>query len=223
MMVGVLLAAGASRRMGTPKALVREKGLSLLAHGVRHLWTACDAVVVVLGSNGALVRRRVEEEFQGLVGSGKLNQDLTKAHHHGSKGLEVRFVANRSWRSGMLSSVRTGLSEAIGLRPEGVVVLPVDCPSVRPTTVHDLASLMQMAMKACRSPRERRLFAYALVPRFRKDRGHPIALSPALARAVAMDRGAHDLSDAVRRNARLLGYFDVVDPGVVRNRNRPGD
>ncbi|TMQ48467.1 MAG: hypothetical protein E6K73_12000 [Candidatus Eisenbacteria bacterium] len=223
MMVGVLLAAGASTRMGSPKALVKEKGLSLLAHGVRHLWTACDAVVVVLGWNGALVRRRVEEEFQGLVGSGKLNQDLTTAHRHGSKGLEVTFVANRGWRSGMLSSVRIGLSEAIGLKPEAVVVLPVDCPSVKPATVHDLASLMRMALKASRTPRERREFAYALVPRFRKDRGHPIALSPALARAVAVDRGARDLSDAVRRNARLLGYFDVSDPGVVRNRNRPGD
>jgi len=66
-------------------------------------------------------------------------------------------------------------------------------------------------------------FAYALVPRYRRRRGHPLALSPALARAVAIDRGAHDLSDAVRRNARLIGYLDCSDPGVIRNRNRPGD
>jgi hypothetical protein len=50
-----------------------------------------------------------------------------------------------------------------------------------------------------------------------------VALSPDLARAAAADRAAHDLSDAVRRNARLIGYMDCTDPGVVRNHNRPED
>jgi hypothetical protein len=40
---------------------------------------------------------------------------------------------------------------------------------------------------------------------------------------VIADRGARDLSDAVRRNARLVGFLDCADPGVVRNRNRPED
>ena len=66
-------------------------------------------------------------------------------------------------------------------------------------------------------------FAYALVPRHKRRRGHPLALSPALARSVAADATAVDLSDAVRRNARLLGYLDVTDAGVTRNRNTPRD
>ncbi len=61
------------------------------------------------------------------------------------------------------------------------------------------------------------------MPRHRRRRGHPLALSPALAAAIAADRQAEDLSDAVRRNARLVGYLDVDDPGVLRNVNRPGD
>ena len=61
------------------------------------------------------------------------------------------------------------------------------------------------------------------MPRFRRRRGHPVALSPALARAVAADTGAEDLSDAIRRNARLVGYLEVGDAGVVRNRNTPRD
>ena len=66
-------------------------------------------------------------------------------------------------------------------------------------------------------------FSYALVPRFRGRRGHPLALSAALARAVAKDAAARDLSDAVRRSARLVGYLDVRDAGITRNVNRPGD
>ncbi len=62
-------------------------------------------------------------------------------------------------------------------------------------------------------------FAYALVPRHKGRRGHPLVLSPSLARAIAKDTEAEDLGDAVRRNARLVGYLDVADKGVLVNRN----
>jgi hypothetical protein len=48
-----------------------------------------------------------------------------------------------------------------------------------------------------------------------------VALSPALAAAIVRDRIAENLSDAVRRSARLVGYLDTADPGVVRNVNMP--
>jgi CTP:molybdopterin cytidylyltransferase MocA len=80
---------------------------------------------------------------------------------------------------------------------------------------------MRLAIKACRSPQEQNRFSYALIPRYRRHRGHPLALSRALAQAVASDSGAENLNEAVRRNARLIGYLDVPDPGVVRNRNTP--
>jgi CTP:molybdopterin cytidylyltransferase MocA len=115
-----------------------------------------------------------------------------------------------------------------------VVVLPVDHPSVRPSTVLDLATVMAQALYAARvrraRPRGRTAakgrragLSYALVPRLRGRRGHPVVLSAALAHAVARDAAAGNLSDAVRRNARLVGYLDVRDPGVLRNVNRPGD
>jgi hypothetical protein len=48
-----------------------------------------------------------------------------------------------------------------------------------------------------------------------------VALSLALADAVRRDRGARDLGDGIRRNARLVGYLDVADKGVTSNRNTP--
>ena len=230
MNVGVLLAAGASRRMGRTKSLVRAGGQTFFAHGVRHLWSACDSVVVVLGAGARAVRVAAEAEFVRLVNRGALHDDLQSAHRHGSRGLEVRFVVNRAWQKGMLGSARVGLKAALRLKPSGVLLLPVDHPGVKPATVCALAAAMQAALGSyrggpTRGRRPRRGgdgFAYALVPRYRRRRGHPLALSPALARAVARDRQAADLSDAVRRNARLVGYLDCADPGVVRNRNTPG-
>jgi CTP:molybdopterin cytidylyltransferase MocA len=224
MNVGVMLAAGASRRMGRNKSLMRAGGQTFFIHGVRHLWSACGAVVVVLGADAKRARVAVEEEFVRLVQVGALHGDLVAARRHGALGLEVRFVINRAWRRGMLGSARLGLRAALRLKPESVLVLPVDHPAVKPETVRALAAAMQAALGSYRGGSSKHAdFAYALVPRYRRRRGHPVALSPALAKAVAADTGATDLSDAVRRNARLVGYLDCGDVGVVRNRNRPGD
>ncbi|HVP14050.1 MAG TPA: NTP transferase domain-containing protein [Terriglobales bacterium] len=226
MMVGMLLAAGASARMGRAKALISSGTESYVAHGIRALWCACDTVVVVLGADAARIRERTEEEFVRLVEGGCFDQELRSARRHKAQKLEVRFAVNRAWRRGMYSSVRAGLAAANRLRPDAVLVLPVDHPSVRSTTVLDLARVMAQALQAARDrPRgvPRRGFSYALVPRFRGRRGHPVALSGTLARAIAADAAAADLSDAVRRNARLVGYLDVRDAGVTRNVNRPGD
>ena len=223
MMVGVLLAAGASTRMGAPKSLVRQGGETFLAHGIRHLWGACNEVVVVLGPQAEDIRKHVGQEFERLLRAGRLHHDLAKADRQGAAGLEARFVANKDWRRGMFSSVRLGLKQALRSKPEGILVLPVDHPAIKPRTVRDLAGVMRLAMGACKNGDERNGFSYALVPRYRRHRGHPLALSQALASAVAKDPDAVNLSEAVRRNARLIGYFDVSDPGVVRNRNTPHD
>ena len=221
MIAGVLLAGGASTRMGRPKPLVKDGAESFLARGVRRLWTACDSVVVVLGSEAREVRTRAEEEFERLLSSGKLHDDLRQAHGHGKAELEVRFAVNPRWKQGMYSSVRCGLEGALELRPAAAMLMPVDHPAVHAMTVASLAGVMLQALAACRPGRERKAFSYALIPRFRAQRGHPIALSPALAQAVVQDRAADSLSEAIRRNARMVGYLDVHDRGVVVNRNHP--
>jgi CTP:molybdopterin cytidylyltransferase MocA len=223
MIVGVLLSAGASSRMGRPKALVRAHGGSFVVQGIRHLGSACDRVVVVLGSGAARIREAAARDLERLAGDrprrARRKLALVPARGH----LEVRFAVHGGWRRGMLSSARAGLRAALRERPEAVLVLPVDHPAVRPRTVTDLARALLQALAACRTPGERARFSYALIPRYRRRRGHPVALSPALARAVAADEGAEHLSDAIRRNARLVGYLEVRDAGVIRNRNRPRD
>ena len=50
---------------------------------------------------------------------------------------------------------------------------------------------------------------------------YPPTPTPATTSWVSLN--AEDLSDAVRRNARLVGYVDVTDAGILRNRNTPRD
>ena len=100
MIVGVLLAAGASRRMGRAKALVQSGGESFVVHGIRHLWSACDQVVVVLGAEAPRIRRAAGRELERLAGAGRLRRAPARAREPEPDHLEARFIVNRAMLAG---------------------------------------------------------------------------------------------------------------------------
>jgi CTP:molybdopterin cytidylyltransferase MocA len=100
----VVLAAGASTRLGSPKQLVRLDGESLLERAVRVAREAgCLPVVVVLGSSSSLIQEQC------------------------SLG-DARVVVNESWASGMGSSIGIGVQALRGV--DGCVVMTCDMPAV---------------------------------------------------------------------------------------------
>ena len=222
-MIGVLLAAGASSRMGEPKALVMSRGQSFLVRGVRALWTSCDSVITVVGHQGEQVCEAAGEEFERLVERGLLAPErpaVKKGRKSSASELEVRFAFNKRWPDGMLSSAKVGLAAALKSEPRGILLMPVDQPEVKGETVQALAAMLAEALGAF-GGKAGSTFAYGLVPRWKGQRGHPVAMSTGLAAGIVKDRGARDLSDAIRRSARLIGYIDVTDKGVVANLNTP--
>lgn len=108
---GLLLAAGAGRRMGMPKALVRHGGRLFVESAAEVLRAGgCDPVVVVLGARADDVRARAE-----LTG--------------------YRVVDNPDWPEGMGASVRVGLAALADSDAAAAVVLPVDVPGVTSAAV----------------------------------------------------------------------------------------
>jgi CTP:molybdopterin cytidylyltransferase MocA len=100
---GVVLAAGAGTRMGTPKALLRAPdGASWVAVASGLLLDAgCDRVVVVLGASASSVRMPTDASITSVV--------------------------NPDWASGMASSLRAGLAAATG---DAALVTVVDMPEL---------------------------------------------------------------------------------------------
>ena len=87
----VLLAAGASRRMGSPKQLIALGGVSLIRRSAEHaLDSGCRPTVVVLGSNAD----RIAPELNGLA---------------------LNITVNRQWATGMASSIRCGLKALLAI------------------------------------------------------------------------------------------------------------
>jgi CTP:molybdopterin cytidylyltransferase MocA len=103
---GLVLAAGAGRRLGQPKALVSLHGELLVERAVRTAVAGdCDPVLVVLGSHA-------EEVVAG--------SDLGSA----------RTVLAENWAEGMGASLRAGLDAAAASGCEAVAVILVDQPLV---------------------------------------------------------------------------------------------
>jgi molybdenum cofactor cytidylyltransferase len=109
----VVLAAGASSRLGEAKQLVRLGAETLLERAVRVARDAkCSPVVVVLGASAALIRAQCELD-------------------------DAIIVVNHDWADGMGSSIPVGVSALRDV--DGCVVMTCDMPAV---TAEHLRSLM---------------------------------------------------------------------------------
>ena len=118
--MAVVLAAGAGRRMGGPKALLRIGGESFLARAARLLSRpGVRVVVAVLGHDAARVRAEAK------VPAG------------------LSLVDNERYADGMLSSVLRGLQEAEALAADAVLVHPVDHPLAEPATVDRVVAALE--------------------------------------------------------------------------------
>jgi CTP:molybdopterin cytidylyltransferase MocA len=108
---GLILAAGESRRMGSPKALLPYRGESFLDTLIDRLHARCSPVIVVLGSGAATIRAAVTRP--------------------------ATFVVNPDWHTGQTGSMQRGL-RAVPPECEGVLFTLVDHPAVAPATIDAL-------------------------------------------------------------------------------------
>jgi CTP:molybdopterin cytidylyltransferase MocA len=124
MMVGLVLAAGEGRRMGGPKALLRdESGTPWVVRTVRVLQQGgVDDVVVVVGA-----------------AAGEVRSALLAAVRPGEG---VRVVAADDWAEGMGASLRAGLRALAGRGDvTAALVCVVDTPGLNADVVRRVAAL----------------------------------------------------------------------------------
>ena len=188
----VVLAAGSSDRMGTPKPLLQIRGQTFLEHILDQLDAVpeLDCTIVVLGAKAAAIREAVE-----------LGRAVPVLH--------------RGHKLGMFSSVRAGARALVRRQPdlEGALIVLVDMPLVRGETYARLVRAYQPQHD------DAVLAAYQgeaghpiLLSR---------ALALRLADTALADPVEETLADFLQAHAERRRYVDAHDPGVLVNINTP--
>lgn len=122
----IVLAAGSSSRMGRSKQLLDIDGQPLLCRCVDHALAASPSqVVVVLGAN-------------------------EKPHRELLEKLPVQILSNFYWKTGMGSSIKTGLNYLIqsGAELDAVILMVCDQPALTSDHLQKLIQIFHEKKKA---------------------------------------------------------------------------
>jgi molybdenum cofactor cytidylyltransferase len=183
---GVLLAAGASRRLGRPKQLVQLGGRSLVRRAAEAaLGAGCAPLFAVVGAHAAEVLRELAP-------------------------LAAVPVRNADWQEGIASSIRAGVAAAGAAVPacDGALLLLVDQPRVD-------ADLLRRLLARFEEGGGARVVASAYGGGRGVPAVFPRASFPALA-ALRGDRGAKPLLEAQRAEVLEVlfpgGELDLDEP-----------
>ncbi len=181
MIPAIVLAAGKSTRMGRAKACYPlGDGHTFLTRIVRTLLDAdVDDCVVVLGHDADGIMR----DFAG-------------------SGLAARFVINRDYESGQLSSLNAGLRAVDRPGVAGSLVTLVDVPFVSVSTV-------RAVLAAYRS-----VGAPIIRPALGGRHGHPVFIARALFDELARADPAAGARSVVRAHASTAGDLQIEDEGA---------
>ncbi|MBD2449960.1 nucleotidyltransferase family protein [Nostoc sp. FACHB-152] len=117
----IILAAGASTRLGQPKQLLTYQGKALIRHIADiAIQSQCQPIVLVLGAYAETIKSHLTN-------------------------LDIHIIYNQHWSDGMASSIKCGLNaiQAISPNIEAVVLMLSDQPFVSPNLIKELVAEYQ--------------------------------------------------------------------------------
>lgn len=191
---GVILAAGASTRMGRDKALLpwppnNTDGDTFLSAAIRSLTAQTELVIVVAGANAGQLAPVIYSEGAFLV-------------------------ENCRPELGQFSSLQAGLQDVLSRGRDAAVVTLVDRPPVQPATLDTLRLAFESALEQRK---------WAVIPEYAGKPGHPILIDREMIEAFLRAPEGATARDVLHTRRESIEYVPVNDPGVIRNVDTPED
>lgn len=197
--IALLLAAGGSERMGSPKALLPWRGQPLISHQVQQIQKSrISECVVVLGQGADRLERLLAPPLR--------------------PAWKARTVINPSHASGKCSSILAGLT-SLASRPDAVLIVSVDQP-----VEHALLDALLAAGEAEWERHGAASRRSIVLPAFEGRRGHPPLFEGGLVgELMGITEESRGLRAVVRRRPERVMELPWPDSDVLLNLNRPLD
>ena len=190
---GVILAAGASTRMGTDKALlpwppVAPGNTTFLSCAIQSLLPFSELVIVVTGNN------------EGNVASVVYSNGASLAR-------------NPAPERGQFSSLQVGLQEVLNRGRDAAMITLVDRPPASAGTLQTL----------CAAFRSRADEIWAVVPEYEGKHGHPFLIAREMMEVFLKAPPTATGREIEHQNQQHISYVRVDDPAVTLNVDTPQD
>ena len=188
MISAIVLAAGQSKRMGGDNKLMKKYNKKYLINHIigTLIKSKVNKIIVVLGFQKSKVRK------------------ITV------KNKKINFVFNKNYKSGMASSIKTGLKR-ISKRSIGFLIVQADMPLISKKIIDSLCYSIRNNNKEI------------VAPIYKSNMGNPIGFKRSMTRILNKTSGDSGAKKMIKRNKKNLSLIRVNSKSIFKDFNTQRD
>ena len=188
MISAILLAAGQSKRMGGDNKLIKKYNKKYLINYIvgTLIKSKIDKIIIVLGFQSPKVRK------------------IT------AKNEKINFIYNKNYKSGISSSIKTGLKR-VSKKNIGFLIVQADMPLISKNIINSICYVVKKNRKEI------------IAPTYKGKMGNPIGFKYSMVKIlnkVKKDTGAKKI---ILRNKKRLGFIKVNSKSIFKDFNTKRD
>ena len=188
MVSAILLAAGQSKRMnGENKLLKKYKKKHLINHTLKNLVKSkIKKIIVVLGCQRLKIGKII------------------------LKNKKIKFIYNKKYKSGMASSIKTGLKK-ISKKDIGFLIIHADMPLVSTNVINSFCSALNASNKEI------------FVPINKKKIGNPVGFKIPMIKFLKKIKGDKGAKKVIKQNENRLYFIKTNSKSIFTDFNTQRD
>ena len=188
MISAILLAAGQSKRMNGDNKLIKKYNKKYLINHIigTLIKSKVNKIIVVLGFQSSKVKRII------------------------IKNKKINFVFNKNYKSGMSSSIKTGLKR-ISKKSIGFLIVQADMPLISKKIINSLCYALRNSNKEI------------VAPIYKRKMGNPIGFKRSMTRILNKTSGDSGAKKIILENKKKLGLIKVNSKSIFKDFNTKRD
>jgi len=188
MISAILLAAGQSQRMGGNNKLIKKYNKKYLINHIVDtlIKSKVKKIIVVLGFQNSKVKKIIV------------------------KNKKISFVYNKNYKSGMASSIKTGLKR-ISKKNIGFLIIHADMPKISRKIINKLYEAIKN--------KDKEIF----VPIYKRKLGNPVGFKYSMLKKLKKIKGDKGAKKIIKRNKKKLYLVKVNAKSIFNDLNTPRD